>query len=540
MNADSGIQFTDLLGIARRRGYVAGLTALVVLGITFVIAASLPNVYTSYATVLVEPQSVAEDLVKAGVADSNLNQRLHLMTAQILSRSRLSSIIDEFGLYEDESDYMLREEIIDLMRERVSVEPVIPDMQQAQLRRFEMEINEFQIVFEDYDRFVARDVAQKLANNFIENHIEERVRVSQKSLEFIETELRRLAERIGVVEADIARVKNENPGSRPEDLATNQRRLDRLMGALGAAQREYTTALSDLEFYRSQMRSAGILGMPGDETNPARRLELRKLQLAEFESLNYTDKHPDIMQTRREIASLEAMVEAGTEEDGEAGSSSLLHQQMQAEVLRVEARAAAAGDEVGRVNDLATEIEELVLATPRVAEQLDALTREYDHLRSSFQDFSNRHLEATVQAQLERRQLGEQFRVLETAFVAPEASAPNRPLLLSLGALLGIIAGISMAVLVEASDSSAHDARSLQKRFQLPVLVAIPRIWLESDRLAQRRKRMRTGLATAGLALFFLVTGSANYVWVNGFPFAFEDAAVEEINIGESDESEEG
>ena len=414
MNADNGIQLGDLLGIARRRGYVAGLTALVVLGITFVIAASLPNVYTSYATVLVEPQSVAEDLVKAGVAESDLNQRLHLMTAQILSRSRLSSIIDEFGLYEDESDYMLREEIIDLMRERVNVEPVFPDLQQAQRRRFEMEINEFRIVFEDYDRFVARDVAQRLANNFIENHIDERVRVSQKSLEFIETELRRLAERIGVVEADIARVKNENPGSRPEDLAANQRRLERLMGALGAAQREYNTSLSDLEFFRSQMRSAGLLGLPGDETNPARRLELRKLQLAEYESLKYTDKHPDIIQTRREIAALEVMVESGaTDDDG--GASSLIHQQMQAEVRRVEARAASAADEVTRVNDLATAIEELVLATPRVAEQLDALTREYDHLRGSFQDFSNRHLEATVQAQLERRQLGEQFRVLETA-----------------------------------------------------------------------------------------------------------------------------
>ena len=314
MNVENGIQLSDLVGIARRRGYVAGLTALVVVGISFVVAASLPNVYTSYATVLVEPQSVAEDLVKAGVADSDLNQRLHLMTAQILSRSRLSGIIDEFGLYEDESDYMLREEIIDLMRERVSVEPVIPDMQQAQMRRFEMEINEFRIIFEDYDRVVARDVAQKLANNFIENHITDRVRVSQKSLEFIETELRRLADRIGIVESDIARVKNENPGSRPEDLAANQRRLDRLMGALGAAQREYNTALSDLEFYQSQMRNAGLLGLPGDETNPARRLEMKKLLLAEFESLKFTDKHPDIISIQTEIAALEAMVEAGTEE----------------------------------------------------------------------------------------------------------------------------------------------------------------------------------------------------------------------------------
>ena len=50
---------------------------------------------------------------------------------------------------------------------------------------------------------------------------------------------------------------------------------------------------------------------------------------------------------------------------------------------------------------------------------------EYEHLFESFQDFSNRHQEAQVQAQLERRQLGEQFRVLESAFIAPEPSKPN-------------------------------------------------------------------------------------------------------------------
>ena len=110
----------------------------------------------------------------------------------------------------------------------------------------------------------------------------------------------------------------------------------------------------------------------------------------------------------------------------------------------------------------------------------------------------------------------------------------------NLGALLGILSGLALAVLAEAADSSAHDARSLQQRFQLPVLVAIPRIWLESDRIAQRRKRIRTGLATAGLALFFLVTGTVNYVWVNGLPFSFEDATTEEIEVSGPEESAEG
>ena len=95
-------------------------------------------------------------------------------------------------------------------------------------------------------------------------------------------------------------------------------------------------------------------------------------------------------------------------------------------------------------------------------------------------------------------------------------------------------------MLAEAADSSAHDARSLQQRFQLPVLVAIPRIWLESDRIAQRRKRIRTGLATAGLALFFLVTGTVNYLWVYGLPFSLEEVTGEEVESGGAEEATEG
>ena len=90
MNAEAGFQLSDLAGVARRRAAVMGGVALLVVLAFYWVAMALPNQYESYATVLVEPQSVAPDLVKAGVRESDLTQRLHLMTAEILSRPRLS------------------------------------------------------------------------------------------------------------------------------------------------------------------------------------------------------------------------------------------------------------------------------------------------------------------------------------------------------------------------------------------------------------------------------------------------------------------
>src|SRR5262245_8177996 len=230
MNVEGDLQLGDVAGILRRRGKIAVFTALVVLLASYWVAMALPNVFTSYATVLVEPQSVDEELVRAGVQGSDINARLHIMSAQILSRPRLSAIIDKVGLYQHEQEYMLREEIIDLMRSRIRVEPVIPELErQSSNRGRDVAINEFQIFFDDFDAKTARDVAQLLGNDFIESHIDSRVVVSQKSLEFIQGELSRLAEQIRDIEAQIAKVKNDNTGKLPEDLDPNQRRLERLL-----------------------------------------------------------------------------------------------------------------------------------------------------------------------------------------------------------------------------------------------------------------------------------------------------------------------
>jgi polysaccharide chain length determinant protein (PEP-CTERM system associated) len=519
MNVDGGIRIGDISGIFRRRIKVACLTALTVILAIYWIAMALPNVFTSYATVLVEPQSVDEELVRAGVQSSDINARLHIMSAQILARPRLSAIIDDFKLYEDESEYMLREEIIDLMRKRIRVEPVVPELERQSARSSDVEINEFQIYFDDYSAKTARDVAQRLANDFIESHIDSRVIVSQKSLEFIQEELKRLAEQIQTIEAQIAKVKNDNAGKLPEDLDVNQRRMERVLSDTAVVQRELAEAASDEAFYRSQVAQAAAFSSPNDETSPVRRLELLKLGLADLRSRGLTEKHPDVIKMKREIAELETIV-ADMKKKGldENSPGSLLQQQAQASVQRASLKRQAAEAELTRLQDLGDEVQGLVLATPAVAEQLDALMREYEHLFTSFQDFSKRQLEASVQAQLERRQLGEQFRVIEAAFLAPEPSSPNRVVIVLLGVFLGLAMGAGVALMLEVMDSSAHDARQLQTRFDLPVLAAIPRIWLEGDRALLRRKRLRTAFATSALVGFALLGGALNYMWVNGMP----------------------
>lgn len=527
MNAEAGIQLTDLAGILRRRGPVMGGVALAVVLAFYWIAMALPNEYESYATVLVEPQSVAPELVKAGVRESDLNLRLHLMTAEILSRPRLSRVIDEFGLYKDESRYMLREEVISLLRDNLRVEPVLPELEGERRRAgVDYEINQFRIFFRDNDSRIARDVAQKLAQDFIAEHIDARVKVSQKSLEFVDSERERQNERIAAVENQIKQVKADNAGKLPEDMPSNQQQLARLNAELTDARRRLALASSDETFFRSQSSTARELAVGSDDANPERRVQLLELALRDYESRGFTEKHPDVIKTKLELDAIRGLMADRRQEASERGPgegpANIVQQNADAEAHRAALRKESELREIEGLQAAVARVEARLAETPAVAEQLAALEREYRHLFQSYQEFSDKRLNASVQADLERRQLGEQFRVLEGAFEAPDPVSPNRILIVALGAIFGLALGAAVGVLREALDPAVHDAHQLQASLQIPVLASIPQIWLEADRARLRARRVRTAFGAATLVVFALFGGAANYVWVNGWPFGRE------------------
>jgi hypothetical protein len=119
---------------------------------------------------------------------------------------------------------------------------------------------------------------------------------------------------------------------------------------------------------------------------------------------------------------------------------------------------------------------------------------------------------------MERRQKGEQFRILESAFPPPRPFSPNRVVIIVVGLVLGVGLGAGVAVLLEAIDPSFHGARQLQTALRLPVLASIPGIILESDRAAMRRRRIRNAVAAAAVTGVVLVGAVAGNWAVNGVP----------------------
>src|SRR6185436_13051661 len=112
---------TGVLAIWSRRKWLA----IIVFAGPVVAGASvisfLPNVYRSTATVLVDRQQVPEAFVRSTVT-SALETRLHTISQEVLSRSRLEELLDRFGLYADLKKRVSGEEVIERMRRDIQLE----------------------------------------------------------------------------------------------------------------------------------------------------------------------------------------------------------------------------------------------------------------------------------------------------------------------------------------------------------------------------------------------------------------------------------
>lgn len=522
MTNEIGIQI-DLLGSLKRRGYSAAVIAGAISLAVYWIAMALPNEYSASAILLVEPQAVSERLVEAGAKGVDLNERLNLMTAEILSRTRLSRIIEELQLYREESKTLTRQEIVDEMRRHVSVRPVLPELTRGLRNAVSPQINTFQVFFSSDSAKTAADVAQKLANDFIQEHIANRVRTTQTSLEFIANEESRLSTRIQEVDAALAEIKEKNEASLPENLGNNQRALERDLSELRYAQRQLDLVRSDLSFWDHQIRAAQSMGIEedADALSPARRVQGLELQLKELVAKGYTERHPDMIALEAEIASNRRALEAEAslaEADEGAPLMSFAEQSAAAERERAELHVQALEQEVARIEVNLDELRANIAATPRVAEQLETFERQHKQLSQSLLSFSNLRLEAAVQADLERRQLGERFRILESAIPPREITSPDRGLILILGLIFGLAVGGVVGVISEGLDPSFHQERDLQSSVGIPVLAVIPSIQFEEELEQRRHTYTMRAIALASITAFCLLGGFVTYIFVNGAP----------------------
>jgi polysaccharide biosynthesis transport protein len=192
---------------------------LVVSGIAAAIVQTLPAVYEAQASILVLPQNIPSNVVQSMVT-TNVEDRLATITQQILSNQKLRKVIDDFGLYKKENKDLIPEEMTSVMRSRIKVEMVKGWTNNS--------TGAFKISFDGEDPATVSQVANRLAELFIEDNLTTRQTQVEGTSEFLETQLEDAKKRLEDSEAAMAQYRLKHNGELPEQLMAINNYLQKL------------------------------------------------------------------------------------------------------------------------------------------------------------------------------------------------------------------------------------------------------------------------------------------------------------------------
>lgn len=504
--------------VLKRRWFIIVPLALAVMGGIY-LSITLPRVYSANTLILVEPQRVPEGFVQSLVS-IDINSRISTISQQIMSRTNLEKIIKQFDLYSGpENKKMFMEDKVDGLRKRISV-----NVTQARGGT-----DAFSISFKGKEPEKVMRIANTLATYFIDENLKVREAQAIGTSSFLDDELLVMRKKLESVEEALNTYRKRHMGELPEQLETNLRMLDRLQLELNEKEESLRNArnrLADVENMIQSMEDQSEFAGPaervehgegtGTEDAPSEeesQLLQLKQQLAMMQT-RYTARHPDIGKLKRVIAGLETKLSmekkavpetppTGVPDSAEAaGPENRVDTQtlnQKDSILR----------EIGTLNvemaELRKEIaifDERVENTPKREQELLSLNRDYGNIQSQYNSLLGRKLEAEIAVNMERKQKGEQFRILDPARKPEKPSEPDMKKLFLFTIAVGLGAGGGLVFLLDFFDTSFKDIKDVESVLGMPILAMVPSI---VDPKELKRRRIRTVVSLFSLMIVLIL-----------------------------------
>jgi polysaccharide chain length determinant protein (PEP-CTERM system associated) len=487
---------------------------------SIILSYSIPLTYRSLTLILLEPQKIPTAYVSSTIT-SSVQERLSTISQQILSRTNLEMIILQFDLYKrnvNDVSPLLNiikknlKNIANIDIEKIilrfnpsKIEESVPLDVLVERMRKDIEVrvmgggNAFSISYDAKEPVTAMQVTNTLASLFIEENLKLREQQVEGTSEFLESQLDEAKIRLQKQEQSLKEFKELRNGSLPGQMESNLRTLDRLqleLQTINEALRNAEERKTSIERLRQELKNIdessrmigdsmadGPLGINQDL--PEVRLRRLKAELAKLQA-EFQDHYPDIILLRKQISEVEGQMGELTEQrtthsssapslrpiDGNRAQQLSLYS---SEILTLNSDIGALKQRREKTAVQIKEFEKRVESTFPNEQTLLNLTRDYDISQHNYQMLLEKHLNAKLSENLEKKQKGEQFRVLDPANIPQKPYKPDRRKIILLGVLLSGGAGIGLIFLKEFVRPSYRKAADFLGTIDVPVLGTIPR-----------------------------------------------------------------
>jgi polysaccharide chain length determinant protein (PEP-CTERM system associated) len=494
MNAVTDFDISKVLNTLNRQKGLIVSVFVVVASLAVYLATVLPNVYQSNALILVTPQRVPTSFV-ASTVTIDLSERMRSITQEIMSRTQLEKIVQEFNLYIDSKKVVALEDRVNFLRKSIKIES--------------HRNNVFQLSFESEDPENAKQVTSRLGSLFIEQNLNAREQQAQGTKSFINAETQRLRKELEEQETVVTKYKAAHAYELPDQLDTNLRSLEQLRRAL-QGNNERLSVLQDRKGVLQKQNVeadipkvdplAGPVPMPGIGITQDVQIEMKKKELDSLLQ-RYSNKHPDVIRAKKEIQALENnSSESIPSQPNSPKSSSIspVKRVLLTQITDIDSEIKALNMQSEGIRSQISVLQARVDSTPVRALELAKISRGYDITLKKYQDLLAKSLESELAENMEKKQKGEQFQILDPANFPVKPARPNRLMIILMGLGAGLAGGIGLAIFWDNLDSSFRRAEEISAYVNVPLLATLPALVTRGSVLEQRRAQGLLVLASIG------------------------------------------
>ena len=483
MNSDTSHHESPLAAITpylytiRRNALMLFFCSLALSMIGLAVVAFIPDVYQAKTTILVDPQKISDHYVTSTV-NSDPNERLDTLTQQVLSTSRLQEIISKDNLYPAMRQKATGDEVVAYMRKKIKI-----DLKQGS----DQGMSSFTISYEDKDRFAVAKIANRLAASFIDWNLQVRQNQAAGTTQFLSSELNQAKQSLEQQEAQLEAFKMRHVGATPDQLDANLQAIGRLQSQM----QTNADAISRLDEERIMLTQVKATPQATDQAqlSEADRLRQEKHRLeTQLWTLRreYTDTYPDVVLVKSQLDRIKArMVAEGISNETLDSSDPVTRTRLKVIATELDRHKAEQAELQRQIATYQSKVD----SVPVLETQLTELTRNYETSRQNYQSLLDKTLSAGMSQDLERRQQGERFVILDPAHFPERPIRPNRPLLVGLAFALSV--ALSICAIIASSVVFGRIETKEQLRAMLPAKVAIigtiPQVLSVND---HRRRRI--------------------------------------------------
>ena len=488
------ITIADARRVFRRYWWLLPICIVACTAIALVLTAVLSKKYTSQTSVLVELPTVPQDFVRPVVPDTI--GMLASMRQQILSSSRLETVVDKYNLYAADRATATKDVLADRLRDSIDVSPL------AGMPGTTNQLTGFRVSVMFDNPQTAHDICGELTTMFLNANAKRRENVGDVTASFLTQQLALAKENLDRQDAALADFKRKHLGYLPQEEQANLQLLGGLNSQYEATTQNISRTQQDRTFNQTilEQQEASWKQLQGGLSNPdnlAAQLQTLEEQLASL-LIKYTPEHPDVVKMKAQIEDMKKRIaedpDAATKPLSKRLREPLQQQQLRFKIQQENTTIAELTKKQGQLEQEIRVIEARVQSSPMVEQQLKELTRNYDTAVESYNDLLRKQGASRIGNDLEHQQEGERFTVLDPPSLPMEPSFPNRLKFTGAGLTLGLVLSVALMFVIAIFDKSMYSERDVEACLKVPVLTTVPTLDFASNPGVRRHEHSNSAV----------------------------------------------